>query len=535
MKNKRQRGFTILELIVVIAVSTIIAIAAVPAIVWKTEEAGMEATGVYMSVLKSALEKYNLINHDALVAGTPIVGFANPLAPTVNELIAAKLVASPSFPSNTPQRIPVSTQIVLQTCPGVTCRIFGIAYTTRPQVYVGTTDIRYDLVASYLASPGAAGSGASSQQGSEGVLKSAVFSVPNPVAGTPGGIIAIGTYLDEGIFANFVKIRDTRDPDLQGGMTLSGLLPSGNALDVNGNVKVAGKSNFLDDVTVTDAGTGTVCVKIYKAGQVDVNCSGILNAKAGTFTGPFGVVKVGDTGAAYTVDSTGKVRGQAGFFTALNSVFGDNPNGVRFGGGAFTVQNSAGSDQLAVNTDGSVQARKTIASPILSLTDPVVQGSACGAPGAISPAGLATNAGTTAIASAGNGTLVSCVAGIWSPLTKTGNVGDACTPEGSSATDPTGVQLLCSGGQLIPLSDRFGSLIFSDSHAVPDGGTVPKPFCASGSSGARVYLISKDEVQNSQYVNRYTVDLVATWQVFIRNGVGTPVVGNVIAQTYCAY
>ena len=273
MKQKLQRGFSLVELMVVIAISTIITIASAPALVWKIEDAGMEATGVYMNILKSALEKYNITNHDALVGGLPVTGVATPLAPTVAELIATNYVSSPSFPSFTPQRIPVKTQIVLQACPGPSCRLFGIAYTTKAMTYVGTTDIRYDLVASYLASPGAAGSGAASQQGAEAVLRSPVFTLPNPVAGTPGGIIAIGTYLDEGIFANFVKIRDTRDPDLKGGMTLTGNLPSGNTLDVNGNLLVNGKTNLLDDVTVTDAGTGTVCVKIYKAGQVDVNAT----------------------------------------------------------------------------------------------------------------------------------------------------------------------------------------------------------------------------------------------------------------------
>lgn len=535
MKHKLERGFTLLELLIVIAISTIIAIAAAPAVVWKIEEAGMEATGVYMNILKSSLEKYNITNHDALVAGLPVTGFATPLAPTVDELIAAKYISSPSFPSYTPQRVPVKTQIVLQSCPGPNCRLFGIGYTTKAQTYVGTTDIRYDLVASYLASPGAAGAGAASQQGAEGVLRSSSFTVPNPVAGTPGGIIAIGTYLDEGIYANFVRLQDTRDPDLRGGMTLGGLLPDGNTLDVNGNVKVAGKTDFLDDVTMTDAGTGTVCVKLYKAGQVDVNCNGILNAKAGTFTGPLGVVKVGDTGVGYTIDSSGKVRGQAGFFTALNSVFGDNPNGVRFGGANFTVQNAAGIDHLAVNNDGSVQARKTIASPVLSLTDVVVPGSPCGSPAAISPAGAATNAANTAIASAGNGTLVSCVAGIWSPLTKSGTFGAACSPEGSIATDSSGAALICSGGQYATLADRFGSLIFSESTVVRDGSYVQKPLCASGSVASRIYLISRDELQQPQYLNRYTQDVGTGWYTYLRDGVGTPIVGSAVAQTYCVF
>ena len=535
MKHKLERGFTLLELLIVIAISTIIAIAAAPAVVWKIEEAGMEATGVYMNILKSSLEKYNITNHDALVTGLPVTGFATPLAPTVDELIAAKYISSPSFPNYTPQRVPVKTQIVLQSCPGPNCRLFGIGYTTKAQTYVGTTDIRYDLVASYLASPGAAGAGAASQQGSEGVLRSSSFTVPNPVPGTPGGIIAIGTYLDEGIYANFVRLQDTRDPDLRGGMTLTGLLPDGNTLDVNGNVKVTGKTDFLDDVTMTDAGSGTVCVKLYKAGQVDVNCNGILNAKAGTFTGPLGVVKVGDTGVGYTIDSTGKVRGQAGFYTALNSVFGDNSLGVRMAGSVFTVQTASAVDALALHDDGRLGARTSQTSPILGLSNPVAAGSACGSAAAQAPATNATNAATTTLRALVGGGVAICANGAWTPVVQTGTLGGPCSPDGATATDPSGASLFCTGGFYVSLADRFGSLVFSDSQVVSDGGNVLKPFCASGSTASRIYLIPENEVQTAQYVNRYSQDAGSSWNVFMRTGLNAPISGAMIAQTYCAY
>ena len=46
MHKSVQRGYTILELTVVIFVGTLIGLLAVPAIVRHTEEAGMESTGV---------------------------------------------------------------------------------------------------------------------------------------------------------------------------------------------------------------------------------------------------------------------------------------------------------------------------------------------------------------------------------------------------------------------------------------------------------------------------------------------------------
>lgn len=535
--KRLQRGFTLIEMTAAIFISTLIIIMSAPAVVWKVEEAGMEATGIYMGVIKTALEKYNITNHDALspVVPLPILGFVNPLAPTIPELRTAGFIASPGFPTNTPQRLQVLTGINRTNCPGAMCQIIGYAYTATPLTYIGTAEPRYDLVAAYLASPGAGGSGLASQNGNEGFLRSATYNLPNPVAGNPGGIIAIATFLDEGIYARFVKIADTRDPNLQGGATVSGALPSGNTLQVNGKANVTGNLDTGGDIVLTDAGTGTVCVRILLAGQIDVNCNGVLNAKAGTFTGPLGTVKVGDTATAYTVDTAGKIRGQQGFYSAVGSVFGDNSMGIRMYSTAFTVQNWTGIDALAVQDDGRMGARTSQTSPILGLSDPVAAGSACGSSAALAPATAATNAATTTIRALVGGGFAVCANGSWTPVVQPGILGGACSPEGSNATAPNGLQLLCSGGQYVSLADRFGTLVLSESVTVSDAWGVAKPACASGSSNSRIYLLVKDEAQNLQYVNRYTVDSGGWWVVYIRDGLGAPVAGSVVAQTYCVY
>lgn len=564
MMKSKQRGFTMVELLIASAIGTIVAIAAAPALVAKIEDAGMEGTGVYMAMVKTGLERYNLKNHDSLVAGTaqsvitPAV--ADAYAPTIEELVRDKYITGNSLNSISPQRQTVRTRITTPNCPGATCSVVGLAYTTTPLVYSGTTEPRFDLLGTYLASPGVAGGGLITKPDGNGSILAgnSGMSFPNPMGARPG-VLGIYTYIDQGFYANFVRIQDTRDPDLRGGLTLSGLSKDGvNTLRVTGDAittgnsaitgsqTVTGAATFLNEVTVKDPGSGTVCVKFYVAGQVDINCNGVLNAKAGTFTGPLGTVKVGDTGSAYTIDSSGKVRGQNGFYTALNSMFGDNPVGVQFGGSHFTVTQDNVNALLSVQSDGQVQARKSVATQYLALTSAATLGQACGTPAAMSPQGPATMPGNTAIASDGNGGIVTCVGGVWTGVTKIAAFNSACPTEGAIAADTTGVGLICQGGRYASLADRFGSMVFSESTVVSNVGltaidspaspAVSKPLCASTSSPPRAYIIPTNETQRPQKVNRYLQDNGSSWLVYMLDGNRIPVTdASATVQTYCTY
>ena len=84
------------------------------------------------------------------------------------------------------------------------------------------------------------GNGGRSQIGNGAVVRGAGFTMPNPVAGNPVGIVCGQTVIDSALYSQFVKIRNTRDPDLKGGLTLNGALPNTFTLDVNGTANIAG-------------------------------------------------------------------------------------------------------------------------------------------------------------------------------------------------------------------------------------------------------------------------------------------------------
>ena len=235
-----QKGFFLTELMAATAIAAILAIVAAPAIVWKAEEAGMEATGVYMGAIRGGMERYQFENWLALQDNTPITGFVDPYQPTITELRTARYLASPNFPTLTPQRSPVEVSLIPQNCPGQFCQILGVAYATQP-------------LASYLASPGAGGFGGAAHYGNGAELRHAQFRVPNPVSGQPEGIISIGSYLDTAVYNAFVRRGDPRNTTLNGGLELNGLMPSGETLDVNGPSSFEGTATFNSRIGVRDS------------------------------------------------------------------------------------------------------------------------------------------------------------------------------------------------------------------------------------------------------------------------------------------
>ena len=202
-------------------------------------------------------------------------------------------------------------------------------------MYAGTTDPRYDLLATYLASPGVAGSGLITKPTGDGSQLSgnSGLTVPNPL-GAVQGILAITSVIDEGLYDNFVRRLDTRDPDLRGGLSVQGTSKDGvNTLNVtgptalNGNVGVQG-----GDLAIKDP-VGLECVKLFVLGQVDINCKGLLNAKLGVFNTPTGDVKIGNDGTPFQVTAPGKIQGAGGLYGARgNNVFTAELDLTRFHG-----------------------------------------------------------------------------------------------------------------------------------------------------------------------------------------------------------
>lgn len=297
------------------------------------EDSGMESTAAYMKILKTGLEKYNLTNRDQLALGgvvrqpacAAVTGrtgafLGNALAPTLQELIDGQCIAAPGFRTTTPQNMAVSTRIERSNCPGTSCSLFAVAYTN-----AGVTtrnfngDPRYDLVAKYLQAT--EGSGAASQYGDEARLRSPYFNLANPVtlpSGAPaGGVLAIGTYFDEGLYANFVRMGEIRP------------------VTINNTLTVAG------DLGTSDGVAACLRAALTNGGQIIARASDCMAR----------VVVDGNTGAVTSFDATGRdaaginYAGNDSWLYADNMRNNNNTAGIRADGSVFgSTVNISGSN-----------------------------------------------------------------------------------------------------------------------------------------------------------------------------------------------
>jgi hypothetical protein len=383
------------------------------------------------------------------------------------------------------------------------------------------------------------------------------WSAPNRTAGNPAGIMAMRVGTTSVGFSTFLRVRDTRDPDFQSGTTVSGLIPGstytlqingaaniGGSLTVGGTSTFNGPTTFNDDIVLRDPGTGLVCIRILRAGQIDVNCNGVLNAKAGTFTGPNGTVKVGTTGTQYAVDTTGKIRGDQGFFAAVGSVFGDNTLGIRAASSVFTVQTASGVDAVAVHDDGRFGGRNSVATPMLGLSDSVVADSPCSSAAGEVASTQVTSAAATALRALSGGGLATCINSRWVPIANVVQPGTVCAVDGAlaiSATDSKG--LTCRNGVWMLLNDLLSPYVLVDTKIVYNGNTIAKPTCGQmgASTGqAYPYLMAQNEGSSNASFTRTALDNgVGGWVIRLNDSLGNPLVGvpaaSAILLSMCFY
>lgn len=102
----------------------------------------------------------------------------------------------------------------------------------------------------------------------------------NPVSGQPAGVVAVRVGSASSGFGQFVRIGDTRDPNLQGNLTVAR-----NTLFGDGTTRSEFRSALQVDaqrLELHDA-SGTPCVTLRPDGVVDIQCSGALSATSGLF------------------------------------------------------------------------------------------------------------------------------------------------------------------------------------------------------------------------------------------------------------
>ncbi|WP_447918888.1 prepilin [Achromobacter aegrifaciens] len=234
-------------------------------VVQRIEDSAARAAGVWLTQIRVAVAEL-LARHFAVLAkgevprnehGGPL--FADPLAPTLGELRGQGLLPA-DFPDRSAMGFSAQIRIArASACPGERCRMDGLIYSATPVVKTGTQSPDLTGIAAVIDAAG--GYGGAVWPAMPGLVRGAAFSFANPLApGTPAyapGTLALwagggagGQDMDR-----YVKIRDTRDPQLQGELTVASSAKVGSYLKVGARA-IAGQHCGVETGTMATSEQG---------------------------------------------------------------------------------------------------------------------------------------------------------------------------------------------------------------------------------------------------------------------------------------
>lgn len=208
--RSKMSGYLMIELALFLAVTSILTLMQVTKIHETLENALAEGTGQYMVQVQSAVNRYQSEFDTQLKNSDPITGFANPLQPTLAELIASKHLPA-GFGPVSPLGLAFVNVLSLDGCPGVSCAVNGVTYSTTGYRDVGNI-LRSDLLGIAVAKIGVDGGQSMNDTPAQITGYAGSFSIPNPT-GSIVGVLAIRTGVNSGLnslLSQFYKLDGSR-------------------------------------------------------------------------------------------------------------------------------------------------------------------------------------------------------------------------------------------------------------------------------------------------------------------------------------
>jgi len=355
----------------------------------------------------------------------------------------------------------------------------------------------------------------------------------NPVAGQPAGVVAVRVGTASAAFGQFVRIGDSRDPSLVGDLTVAG-----NTVFGSGATRSEFRSALQVDAQPVELrnAAGNACVTLRADGGIDIQCDGVLNARAATFQDGAGHLStLGPTGLV----TGGSVAADGGLSTAAITAFASTePTAIVVHAGDLFVRDAAGSALLRVAANGDVAAGKdllaagAVQARRLTLTDAVSEGDACS---------------SGAVALLASGGLATCQGAQFRATVRYASLGGACASTGLLAVDTASADaLICRGGHYASLSGLTSSRVYMAGFSVRHGDVIPVgtalpngcPATASAvAPQATIFLLPQSDAftVGNTVLNRNAQWNGSGWTVSITDGAGAATASLAVAEVYCLY
>lgn len=553
--RRSERGFTIIELGVVLTVIGIMASVYARYGASIGQEQRGKLIGQTVATVHNAAEDYarryraEILNNTAITAPAVV---AVTRAPTTAEFFA--LGQTPNLISAAVARggnIQIRLSPSPVGCVMPACEIQILTYLDAPVLNSNENVVARGVLAAATREAGARAGGSESFAPTRLRGLDGMWDAANPVAGNPVGIFAMMSSTADIGSSQYVRIRDSRDPDLQGPLTVAGNVAANGSLTATGATTLNGATTINNTLAVT----GTAAV-----GRLQVNDVGVAGGAcpANTF------IKDASGLLLSCVAGQWKVQGDSSCianYSDLNYL----QDSTRCYNGAGNPNSPAGGEwfflevfrhvnpanyytaQRVIGMTGAATGKVWIRNQQSNVSGAgwgpwqlVINGSDVGA--ACSPEG--------ATATAANGLGLLCVNGLFrsmDTIIRFGTPGAACTMAGVTAinTASNNETLICKsnpadGANVLVwfrLRDLTQNLQFVFAYFVNAGGQVPKPTCPAG---ARQLMIATSKATSSSDggVHVFGTDLNASnWTLNMVDGSGNsmPAQAEALVQTYCYF
>jgi competence protein ComGC len=243
--SSRQRGFAVLELLLVVLIATLLAVWASSSLVQKINDSHAQGSAAWMLTARKAVQIYIERYADALMQADHAgflanKGYADWAAPTLTELKSDHLLA-PGFPETGVQGAGLLVRVVRQgaACPGPDCRVEALVYSALPYLHRATQLVDEQMVAQWmLASQGWGGMVAATRPERISGPAFQFDNPPGPGAPLPPGTVALAVTSQQPGMQDFLRVRDARDPDFKGRATIQEELDVGKSAYVRGYLRL---------------------------------------------------------------------------------------------------------------------------------------------------------------------------------------------------------------------------------------------------------------------------------------------------------
>lgn len=454
-RRQSQGGFSMLELSLALLISALIGIAAQAELIRARNMESGELQGQILKSLEDATQNYIFENYTAhqflnsvtkgtktLPGGTALGETMHPRIEDLRDLGYLPSSFSPLAMLND-GAYQVEIERVPAGCAPAACQITGKVYIDRPITRTGTTELNGPAIGRILAKVG--GNAATSLPSAPGTLYGVNGSeTPNPVAGTPAGIVASRVGYDSTWLTQFVRMADTRDPNLQGAFTVAG------ATTLNSTLAVSGAGTFNSTIQAT----GSIKSKDSVAAEDAASClraalqsNGEITSRSVACVQRFLVDP--NAGTATVKDATGADRVELNGST-----------------GAVAIKNAGGA--VTVTHDG-VSGRST--SNLINVVTSATANSSCSS----------YLEGDLARDAAADGTVLVCRSGSWRrPGLPIATAGTSCSGAGVMGVDSSSRGLICRNSTWRLMNDRVTSVVPVATTSGSGAGVIPAPTCGAG-------------------------------------------------------